>query len=76
MDYSGDGGGVHGMLLNELIIVQANGLYYIYSQQQELKGMIYLPPDNQNLFDFKALDIITKSIAIRWGIIAPQKKHK
>lgn len=75
-DYSGDGGGASNMLLNELIVVQANGLYYIYSQQQELKAMIYLPPDNQNLFDFKALDVITKAIAIRWGIITPPKKHK
>ena len=30
------------MLLNELLVYQANGLYYIYTQQQELKAMIYL----------------------------------
>lgn len=64
------------MLLNELIVYQANGLYYIYSQQQELKAMIYFPPDNQNLYDLKCLDYITKAIAIRWGIISPPRKRK
>ena len=75
-DYSGHNGGVHNMLLNDMIVIQANGLYYIYSQQQELKAMIYFPPDNQQLYDFKCLDIITKAIAIRWGIIPPPRKRK
>lgn len=64
------------MLLNELLIYQANGLLYIYSQQQELKAIIYFPPDNQQLYDFKCLDSITKAIAIRWGIISPPHKRK
>ena len=64
------------MLLNDMIVIQANGLYYIYSQQQELKAMIYLPPDNQNLFDMKCLDYITKALAIRWGIIPQPRKRK
>ena len=75
-DYSGEEGGAYSMLLNELVVYQANSMYYIYTQQQELKAMIYLPPDNQNMFDFKVLDVITKSIASRWGIITPTKKHK
>ena len=64
------------MLLNEMLIYQANGLIYIYSQQQELRGVIYFPPTNQGLFDIKCLDAITKAIAIRWGIISPPRKLK
>lgn len=64
------------MLLNELLVYQSNGLYYIFTQQQELKAMIYFPPDNQHLYDLKYLEIITKAIAIRWGIISPPRKRK
>ena len=64
------------MLINEMLIYQANGLIYIYSQQQELRGIIYFPPTNQGLFDIKCLDIITKGLAYRWGIIQPPRKRK
>lgn len=64
------------MILNEMLIYQANGLIYIYSPQQELRAVIYLPPDNQHLYDIKCLDWITKALAIRWGIISPPRKHK
>ena len=53
------------MLLNDMIVIQANGLYYIYSQQQELKAMVYLPPDGQELFSFKCLDYMTKALAMK-----------
>lgn len=64
------------MYLNNLVIYQCNGLYYIYTEQQELKGMIYLPPDKQLMYDCKCLDIITKALAIRWGIISGPFRRK
>jgi len=62
------------MELNGLEVIQANGLYYIFSQQGELRAIQYLPSNGQYLADFKALDIITKAMALRWGIIKPKKK--
>lgn len=62
------------MELNGMEVIQTNGLYYIFSQQGELKGIHYLPNNGQYLADFRTLDIITKATALRWGIIKPRKK--
>lgn len=61
------------MILNEMVVYQSNGLYYIFNRQGELKAQIYLPLDGQVLADFKALDIVTKAIAYRWNILKPTK---
>ena len=53
---------------------QANGLYYVFTEYGELKSIHYLPDDGQLMADFKAMDLITKAEALRWGIIKPKKK--
>ena len=62
------------MELNNMEVIQSNGLYYIFDINGQLMGIQYLPHNGQLLADFKTLDIITKAIALRWGIIKPKKK--
>ena len=62
------------MELNNIEVIQSNGLYYIFDINGQLMGIQYLPHSGQLLADFKTLDIITKAIALRWGIIKPKKK--
>ena len=62
------------MLINDMVVLETNGLYYIFSQQGELKSIHYMPKDGQLLADFRTLDLITKATAVRWGIIKPKKK--
>ncbi len=63
------------MLMNNMNVLQSNGLYYVFNEQGELKSMIYLPNDGQLLADFKTLDLMTKAMAYRWGILKPSKKR-
>lgn len=63
------------MLMNNMNVFQSNGLYYVFNEQGELKSMIYLPHDGQLLADFKTLDLMTKSMAYRWGILKPSRKR-
>lgn len=63
------------MIVNEMVVQQANGLYYIFNQQGEMKAQIYLPYDGQLLADFKTIEVITKALAYRWGILTPTKKR-
>ena len=63
-----------GMVLNGMEVRQANGLYYVFTEYGELKSIHYLPEDGQLMADFKAMDLITKAEALRWGIIKSKKK--
>ena len=63
------------MLMNNMNVFQSNGLYYVFNEQGELKSMIYLPHDGQLLADFKTLDLMTKAMAYRWGILKPSRKR-
>lgn len=63
------------MLMNDMNVFQSNGLYYVFNEQGELKSMIYLPHDGQLLADFKTLDLMTKAMAYRWGILKPSRKR-
>lgn len=63
------------MIMNNMNVFQSNGLYYVFNEQGELKSMIYLPHDEQLLADFKTLDLMTKAMAYRWGILKPSKKR-
>ena len=47
----------------------------LFNEQGELKSMIYLPHDGQLLADFKTLDLMTKAMAYRWGILKPSRKR-
>lgn len=63
------------MLMNNMNVFQSNGLYYVFNEQGELKSMIYLPHDGQLLADFKTLDLMTKAMAYRCGILKPSRKR-
>lgn len=63
------------MLMNNMNVFQSNGLYYVFNEQGELKSIIYLPHDGQLLADFKTLDLMTKAMAYRWGILKPLRKR-
>ena len=63
------------MLMNKMNVFQINVLYYVFNEQGELKSMIYLPHDGQLLADFKTLDLMTKAMAYRWGILKPSRKR-
>lgn len=63
------------MVLNQIGVVQANNLYYFYTENNIYLGVVALPDNGQYMFDMKTLDIITKALAVRWGIIPMPKKR-
>lgn len=48
---------------------QLNNEYHFWTENGIYLGGILLPSNNQYMFDDKCLDIITKALAIRWGLI-------
>ena len=48
---------------------QVNNEYHFWTEQGIYLGGLLLPSDRQYLYDEKALNIITKALAMRWGII-------
>ena len=64
------------MVLNEIGVVQSSNQYHFYTENNIYLGGVVLPDNGQYMFDAKTLDIITKALAVRWGIIPmPKKKH-
>lgn len=63
------------MWLNRMYVWQANGLFYIYTPQGELKAMVELPNNGQHVYNIKMLDGLTKILAKGWGVMqsAPVK---
>ena len=64
------------MILNEMVIKQANNLYYIFSQQGELRAIVAAPADGQMMENFAMCEMVTRATAIRWGIIKPKSRQK
>lgn len=62
------------MILNEIGIVQTNNQYHFYTENNLYLGVIALPDNGQYMFDAKTLNIITKALAVRWGIIPTPKR--
>lgn len=48
---------------------QINNEYHFWTEQGIYCGALLLPSDGQFIFDDKALNIITKALGIRWGLI-------
>ncbi len=72
------------MVMNNIGIVQnyytdRNGQlhneYYFFSESNIRFGGVLLPSNSQYMEDAKTLDIITKALALRWGLIAPPRKR-
>jgi hypothetical protein len=62
------------MVLNSLVVIQSGSTYYIYTQTNIPVGMVQMPSNGQFAFDTQMLNVITKALAVRWGIIAAPKK--
>ena len=54
-----------GQVMNEFHFITETGVH--------LGGLIF-PPNGQYLFDAKALNLISRALAIRWNIIPMPKK--
>jgi len=64
------------MILNNIGIVQSDNKYLLYLPQNYCVCQVAFPPDGQYIHDSKALDIITKALALRWGVNNQQKGSK
>lgn len=62
------------MWLNKMYVWENQGLFYIYSPQNELRAIIALPNNGQHLYNTKVLDGITRILAKVWGICQPAVK--
>ena len=62
------------MVMNNIGIVQSNSQYYLYSETNICLGVINLPNNGQMMYDAKTLNIITRAIAARWGLIQTQSR--
>lgn len=63
------------MVMNNIGIVQSGSQYQLYLPTQICVGQLAFPPNHQYLQDAKALEYITKALAIRWGVYEKQKKQ-
>lgn len=64
------------MVMNNIIVVQVGSQYYFYTDTNIWLGAVAMPDNHQYSFDTKMLNVITRALAIRWGLIpAPKKNH-
>lgn len=63
------------MIMNRIKIVQNKNEFHFFTEMNIYLGGVVLPDNGQHLYDAKTLELITKALAIRWGIINPPKKH-
>lgn len=56
--------------------VQVQNEYHFYAENGMYLGVVIFPPNGQLMYDAKMLEVITKSIAIRWGFIEPPRRRK
>ena len=62
------------MRLNNIGIAQRDNVYGLYLPQQIVICYVSMPPDRQYMSDMKALDIITKALALRWDAYKGNKQ--
>lgn len=63
------------MVMNHMNIIQSGNTFYLYTETNLCLGGVVLPNNGQHLYDLRTLELITKALAIRWGVINPPKKH-
>lgn len=59
--------------MNNIVIVQNGNQYRFFTETNICLGAVALPPNGQYAYDAKALAVITKALAARWGIIKPKQ---
>lgn len=64
------------MVINNIHILQRDNVYQLYLPTQVCIGQLAFPPDQQYLIDAKALEYITKAIAMRWEVYERPSKQK
>lgn len=64
------------MILNNIGIVQSGNKYLLYLPTNICIGQLVMPPDNAYMADAKALEYITKAVAIRWGVYQKKNNQK
>ena len=77
-------GGLDMTIMNEIGIVQncytdrggqTHNEYYFYTEKNIYLGCVSLPGNGQFMEDAKALNIITKALALRWGLISAKGRR-
>ena len=63
------------MMMNNIGIVQSGNQYQLFLPTNICVLHLAFPPDHQYMRDAKALDYITKALAIRWGVYEQGKKQ-
>jgi len=56
-------------MMNGLVVSQRGQSYYVFTPQGEQIALVFMGYDGQYAKDVIALNIITKALARRWGII-------
>lgn len=65
------------MIQNNIVVIQRNNRYELSLQVNNhdvIVAYVLMPSDGQFISDSKSLEIITKTIASRWGVL--EKKGK
>lgn len=52
---------------------QMQNEYHMWSQNGFYFGALVFPADGQYMADYKALNIITRALALRYGLIQPRR---
>lgn len=55
-------------IINGILVEQSNNMYHLIAPGIGLVEKIMMPPDGLFVADYHALDIITKAMALRWGV--------
>lgn len=67
--------GVKAMDINNILIGQENNRYHLYLPTRIYLGNLLMPPDGAYLYDSRALEFITKGLALRWQVY-PNKENQ
>lgn len=62
------------MVINNIHILQRDNVYQLYLPTQLCIGQLALPPDQQYILDSRALEYITKAMAMRWNVYEKPKQ--
>lgn len=62
------------MKLNYLFLEQRGNILRVFTPQGVPIADISMPLDGQQMNDYQCMNIITKALAIRWGVIIPKGK--
>lgn len=63
------------MTMNNITILQSANQYQLSLPNGTCVGVLAFPPDHQYIQDVKALEYITKALAMRCGVYERQKKQ-